>query len=284
LFGKYFSLNQKIPFVYTHHVHYTEYAKLHFKKRFISPFFARAWGTWFANLSDLVITPSLKMKSELEKYGVKKKIVILPTGINTKTFCKSTKNKKEIKKKLSDAPQTKILLFVGRLELEKKIPFLIKAFGEILKKHRDVILLLVGYGSLFKKLEGEIKKLGIENFVKFIGKVPYQEMPFYYQGSDIFVFSSLSETQGIVILEAEASGLPVVALRDDAFLDIVKNGKTGFLVKERDPKIFARYVLRILNNPQLYQKFSSASQKIAESFSEKKQAKKLLEIYQSLIK
>jgi len=284
LFAKYLSWRQKIPLVYTHHVQYAEYAKLHFKKRLIPPIFPKAWSAWFSNLSDLVIAPSLKIERLLKKSGVNKEIVVLPTGIDTRKFQKMIKNKEILKKKLNISPQTKILLFVGRLELEKNPIFLIKAFYEILKKRKDVILLMIGSGSLVKKIKKEIKKLEIGNSVKFIGRIPHQEIPFYYQGSDIFIFSSFTETQGIIILEAEACGLPVVILKDDAFLGIVKNGENGFLVKENSPKIFAKYVLRILGNPQLYQKLSLASQETAKSFSEEKQAKRLLEIYKSLVK
>lgn len=117
----------------------------------------------------------------------------------------------------------------------------------------------------------------------FTKAVPHKEIASYYQASDIFLFSSLTDTQGIVILEAIASGLPVVALKDDAFKEMVISKKNGFLIKKPLSEIFGKRVLEILNNPSLYQKFSIASQKIAQNFSEESQAKKLLKIYKSLI-
>lgn len=282
LFAKYISLNQKIPFVYTHHIQYAEYSKLYFKTNLFFPFFAKTWSKHFSDLADLVIAPSLKIKKLLKSYGVKRNIVVLPTGIDTKMFRKANK-KRELRNKLGISSKTKILLFVARMEIEKNPLFLIKTFKEILKKRKNIVLLMIGEGGYLKKLKQETKKMKLDKGVIFLGKIKHEEIPFYYQGSDIFVFSSLTETQGITILEAEACGLPVVALYDEIFLKEIKNNKNGFLVKKRDPKVFARYILRILENKYLYKKFSNASCKIAKSFSEKKQTKKLLDLYSKLI-
>ena len=88
----------------------------------------------------------------------------------------------------------------------------------------------------------------------------------------------------MVVLEAMASSLPVVALKDEVFKDIMIDNKNGFLVKKQSPEIFAQKVLKILNSPRLYKKFSFNSRKIVNGFSNEKQVKKLLKIYQELIK
>jgi len=284
LFAKYISSRQKIPLVYTHHIQYAKYAKLYFKRRLIPPFLARKWSKWFSNLSDLVIAPSFKIKHMLEDYGVKKKIIVLSTGIDTNVFKKSKEPKKLIRKKLNLPLQSKILLFVGRIEIEKNPSFLIQTLPRILKSRKDAVLLIIGEGSFRNALQKQVQKMNIEKSVIFTGKIPHSKIPFYYQSSDIFVFSSLTETQGIILLEAAACGLPIVALWDEAFLDVVQDKKNGFLVRKESPDIFAKKILYILNNPSIYMKFSSASQKIGQSFSEIKQTKKLLEIYNSLIK
>jgi len=282
--GKYVSLKQKIPFVYTHHTNLSEYAKFYLKENFITPYLAQIWSTWFSDFSDAVIAPSCKVKKILEGYGVKKKISIISTGVNIGLFKKCPEQKEILRKKIGVSSQTKILLFVGRMELEKNPLFLVEAFNEILKQINDVVLLMVGCGVYVNKAKKFAKRLGIEKSVIFTGKVPYSDIPSYYQGSDIFCFSSLTETQGIVILEAEAAGLPIVALKDDAFVDIVKNKENGFLVKELSPKVFAGDVIKILKNPGLYNSFSLSSQKIAKSFSEEKQTEKLLNLYKELLK
>jgi len=286
LLAKYIASRQKIPLVYTHHTHYPEYAKFYLKEKIITPFFAKYFSAWFANLADAIICPSFKMKKLLLEYGVKRKkpIYVLPTGVNLKIFKKSKKAGLKVRKKLKISPKAKVLIFVGRMGKEKNPEFLLKMMAEILKKREDVILLMVGDGPALKELQKIAKKLGVQKNVIFSGAIPHKEIPAFYQAADIFVFSSLTDTQGIVILEAIASGLPVVTLKDDAFKEMVINNKNGFLLKKIIPKIFAKKVLEILNKPSLYHKFSIASQKIARGFSEKNQAKKLLNIYKSLIR
>jgi len=167
---------------------------------------------------------------------------------------------------------------------EKNPSFLLYSMEEILKKFENIFLLMVGDGPILEKLKNLALKLKIEKNVIFTGAVPHSKIPEYYQAADIFVFSSQTETQGIVILEAIASGLPVVALKDEAFKEMVIENKNGFLIKKASPKNFAKKVLEVLKNPSLYKKFSLNSQKAISSFSEENQAKKLIKIYKSLLK
>jgi 1,2-diacylglycerol 3-alpha-glucosyltransferase len=281
--GKYVALRQKIPFVYTHHTHLEEYAKFYLKENFFTPSLAKTWTTFFCNFSDLIITPSQKIKNVLKGYGLKKRIIPLPTGVDLELFKQETLQKKFLRKKLNIDEKSKILMFVGRMEAEKNPLFLISSLKEVLKERGDVFLVMIGTGPYEKKAKEFAQNLGIGNSVKIIGKVLYQEIPSYYQGSDVFCFASLTETQGIVILEAEAAGLPIVVLKDDAFEGIVKDKINGFVVEKQKPEIFAKCILEILNNGKLYHKFSLASQEIAGFFSKEKQAKKILEIYSDLL-
>ncbi len=286
--GKYIASRHKIPLLYTHHTQYPDYAKFYLKEKILLPYLAQVVTTWFSNFSDAVIAPSYKIKKLLREYDVKKTIYILPTGIDTDIFKESPKERKNLREKLDVSFKTKLLLFVGRIGKEKNIEFLINMFKNVLEKSKiPVNLLIVGDGPYLEYFQQLSQKLKINSFIKFTGSVPYKEMPKYYQGADIFVFSSLTDTQGIVILEAMACGLPVVALKDNAFKNIVINNKNSFLINPEDNKkeqnIFAQKVLGLLNNPLLYKKFSNNSRQIAQQFSEKKQAKKLLEIYRTLI-
>ena len=286
LFAKYISNYQKIPLVYTHHTHYPEYAKFYLKERIITPLLARYFSAWFANQAQAILVPSYKMKRFLIEYGVKKTkpIYTLPTGVNLKIFKKSKEGFLKIRKKLKIPFGSRVLLFVGRMGEEKNPSFLLYSMEEILKKFENIFLLMVGDGPILEKLKNLALKLKIEKNVIFTGAVPHSEIPHYYQAADIFVFSSQTETQGIVILEAIASGLPVVALKDEAFKEMVIENKNGFLIKKASPKNFAKKVLEVLKNPSLYKKFSLNSQKVASSFSEENQAKKLIKIYKGLLK
>ncbi len=287
LLGKFIATRQKIPFIYTHHTHYPEYAKAYFKEEFIIPKIAKAWSAWFCEMADAVIAPSHKIENLLRGYGVKKPIYILPTGIDLKFFKKTGKSRKSarsLRKKLGLSGKDKLLIFVGRIGREKNIEFLVKAAAAVSKKRKDVKFLIVGAGPYLQKYETAAKKLGLDN-VTFTGAVPHKNLPFYYQAADLFIFASLTETQGIVILEAMASGLPVIALKDDAFKGIVADEKNGFLVDaESSPKFFIDKALEILDDGALHGKFSRASLKIAANFSEEKQAEKLAGIYKNSFK
>ena len=286
LLAKVIAKHQKIPLVYTHHTHYPEYAKIYLKEKVITPLLARFLSTRYANLADTIIAPSYKIKKLLREYGVKKKkpIHILSTGIDLKLFKKSKKNRLSLRKKLKISPKAKVLIFVGRMGKEKNVTFLLKSIKEVSKKEKDVILLMVGDGPFLANLQKMAEKMKLEDNILFTKNIPHLKIPAYYQAADIFVFSSLTETQGIVILEAIACGLPVVALEDSAFKGIAVNNKNSFLIKKALPTLFAKKVIELINNPSLCQQFSKASQKIVDNFSEEKQAERLITIYKELIK
>jgi len=286
LLAKVIAKHQKIPLVYTHHTHYPEYAKVYLKEKIITPFLARFLSTWYANLADAIIAPSYKIERLLREYGVKKKkpIHILSTGIDLKMFKKSEKNRLNLRKKLKISPETKVLIFVGRMGKEKNAAFLLKVTSEVLKKEPNILLLMIGDGSYLISLQKLAENLKIKKKVIFTKAIPHQEIPAYYQAADIFIFSSLTETQGIVMLEAIACGLPVVALADSAFEEIIIGNKNGFLIKKPLPRVFAKKVLELIDNPVLCQKFSKASQEIVNNFSEENQTEKLLTIYKNLLK
>ncbi len=284
--GKYAADKQGIPFVYTHHTQYSEYAKVYFKDKLILPRLAKMWSKLFANWADLVIAPSPKIEKMLREDGVEKRIAVLPTGIDLSIFKKSNKKRKEIREKLGIAPQTKVLFFAGRISEEKNVAFLIDALKETLKKRKDVRLLLAGLGPkpYLRKLIKKAEENKVRAFVRFLGLLPRKDMPSFYQAADIFVFPSLTETQGIVVLEADASGLPVVVLEDDAFKNIVVNNKNGFLIKNNSPSSFSAKILKILEDKDFYDKLSLGSRLIASRFSIEKQTEKLLNLYSSVLK
>jgi len=223
----------------------------------------------------------------LKSYGVKKRVEILPTGIDTDFFKTNKSARGKLRKKLNISQDTQILIYAGRIVEEKNIHFILESFIKLSKKKDNVILLLVGpalsTNPYIKKLKERISRAGIKDKVIFTGSIPHKDMPFYYQGSDIFLFTSLTDTQGIVILEAEACGLPIVALRDEAFTNIVEENKNCFLIRKANPDLFAKKILEILNNKNTWNNFSKKSHQIAQLFSEEKQAKNLLKIYKSLL-
>ena len=166
---------------------------------------------------------------------------------------------------------------------EKNLEFLIKMFREILNGKSNVLMLMVGDGPHLKNLYRIAKNLNLMKNIRFTGLISRETMPTFYQVADIFVFPSLTDTQGLVILEAIACGLPVVALKDDVLQEMVIDNKNGFLIEKSSAAIFAGQVLKILDDASLYERFSENSLKISRNFSNKNQAEKLLDIYKAAL-
>ena len=179
----------------------------------------------------------------------------------------------------------KVLLFVGRVAHEKNILFLLRMLKILLNKHPNSLLLITGEGPAEEDIRNEIKLLGITDNVKMIGYLDQMdELPACYSAADIFVFSSKSETQGIVLLEAMAQGTPVVAIAELGTASILFEGR-GALIAKDDTKHFSGRVDELLSDQGLHQRMSEEAFKYAKrNWSAKDQAKKLISFYSSVKK
>ncbi len=161
----------------------------------------------------------------------------------------------------------KIILFVGRIEPRKGLSTLLKAFEKLLKQGENVKLLVVGDTPLRKVFELKAQKFGSR--VKFLGKVTAEEIPGIYRASDVFVAPATGkESFGIVLIEALASGKPVVASDIDGYREIISHGVDGFLVEPGDADSLARHIEKILKNPELASKMGEMGRrKVMERYS-----------------
>jgi glycosyltransferase involved in cell wall biosynthesis len=286
LLAKHVSARQGIPLVYTHHTHYPEYAKAYLRERLVFPYLAQALSAWFSNTSDAVLAPSPKIKRLLRTYGVTKPIHVLPTGIKLTQFRKTRTSQdraRALRRRLDIDDSAQVLLFVGRMGREKNVEFLIRAFSELRAQRADVAFILVGDGPILPQLKSLAKELRLTEIV-FAGAIPHNEIAAWYQMSDLFVFASLTDTQGIVILEALASGLGVIALRDAAFADMVISGKNGLLTAPNaSPRVFAARVDMALSDRGLRRAFAGNALETARGFSQDAQTEKLSRIYERLV-
>ncbi len=280
LLGWQISRIKNVPFVGTYHTLWNRYTHYVLKGKLVTPKMAEVASKIFGNLCDLLIAPTPRVREELISYGVTKPIAVVGSGLDLARFAKAKKG--FLRGKLNLGKEEKILLFVGRLGKEKSADFLIKAFKAVLKENPKTSLVLVGDGSDKAKLEAQAKNLKIEKSVLFPGFVDPADMPEVYADADIFVFASQTETQGLVIPEAFASGLPAVVVEDPAFEGVVKDGYNGFLV-ERDTKAFAQKVSFLLQNTSDRERFSQNAASTAEEFSVEVMAEKLEKLYKGLV-
>lgn len=267
---------KSIPYIITYHTLWNKYTHYFLKGAIVKPKMMEVATRVFGNRSDMMLAPSKRVARELKAYGVKAPIEVVPSGINISRF----KNVEGgfLRKKLRLDQESKILLFVGRLGKEKSVDFLVEAFAGL--DNPDTYLVLVGDGPEKKALKDLARKLGVNDEVFFLGEVDHEDIPKVYKDSTIFVFSSRSETQGMVIPEALASSLPVVALKDPTIEEYVKNGKNGFIAKDKND--FVNKIKFLLTSPK-YSTFSSEAAKSALSMDSEESVQNLLKVYKKVL-
>lgn len=284
LLAKIVARQLKIPFFYTSHTLYPEYAKYWLiKNNKIFPFLMKGWLKFLGNACQGLIAPSVKMKKLLEEYGVKKPIFVLPTGLDFEKLEITHGENAAIRKKFNIPLEAKILLYVGRLTLEKNIPFLLEVFREIVKKRDDLYFVLIGEGYLSEALKKTTSKWGIESKVIFTGRIEWQEVIKIYRQAYLFLFASLTDTQGLIIIEASYFGVPIIALKDDCYEGMLIDGKNGYTVYPHQVSLFVEKISKLLEDRVLHQEFSKNAQEIAKNFSAENQARKLISIYQEVL-
>lgn len=225
-----------------------------------------------------VIAISNSVKRSLNKFELipSKKIFVLYNGIDYDKFFKIAESNKISKEKPI------VIGTVCRLETQKGISYLLLAMRIILTKFPSVQLEIVGDGSLLHELQSLTKDLGISNSVKFFGK--FADVIPFYKKMHIFVLPSLYEGFGIVLLEAMAAGIPVIATNVDGIKEVVIDGESGILIPARNPEAIADAVLKLIENPQLADKLVDAGLKRSKSFDIKEHVMKLENFYVNLLR
>lgn len=227
-----------------------------------------------------VVALTNHMKNAMAKY-CKKEIIIIPNGASMEDFGGLSKETARTKLKIS--PQEKVILFVGRIITLKGVEYLVEAFLTVKKKIQNVKLFLLGEGEQFQEVQSIVKKSKLVNEVIFTGNVPVEDIPCYMAASDIFVLPSLSEGFPLVIIEAMASGLPIVATKVTGLPEIVKDGENGFLVEAKNPDQIAEKVLLLLKDDNLRERISKINKERSKEYSLENVVDKLEKIYLEII-
>jgi len=226
--------------------------------------------------ADAVIALTEDMKREIKKI-CDRDIFVIPNGIDLEKF--KNLSKETLRKRLKIEEDEKMIIFVGTLRPVKGIKYLIKAMKLIIKENENVKLMLVGDGEEREELESLVVELDLKDCVKFIGRVQNEEIPRYMIASDVFVLPSFSEGFPVVILEAMASGLPIVATKVGGLPEIVKDGENGFLVEPKNPEEIAEKVLLILKGDKLRERISENNKKKVKEYSWERVSEQIEEVY-----
>lgn len=284
LIAKYVAKKEKLPLLHTYHTLFPEYVHYLGLPTGITRKMAEKASAIYCNMCDHIIAPSYEVKRELLRYGVKKDMTIIPTGVSVNSFLDNFDENdiENIKIKYGINKTEKILLFVGRLGKEKNIDFLIEVFSNLIKSgEKNIKMLLVGDGPYRETLEKKVEELNIKDKTIFAGYVDRTKIGVFYKAADIFIFSSLTETQGLVVLEAMAAEKPVVAIKASGVEDMIINDVTGFLT-ENSIFDFLEKLKILLSNDELYEKFSKNGRERAEDFNPTKVTEKMNNIYINL--
>ena len=259
-----------IPTIATYHTLLTEYfSYISTKHEKMSKRSIIKFTKWFFNKVDRVLVPSTSIKKILQKYGIKKPIDVVMTGIYLE------------KRRLSKKKKSKIptILHVGRICKEKRIDFVIKGFKRLLRR-RDARLVITSDGPDRDRLEKMVTDLGIEDKVTFTGYVSDRKRDQLYRDADVFVTASKTETQGIVLVEALSIGCPVVVQNSLGFKDVIKDGYNGFMFRSEGEMI--RKITKILDDKKLRNKFRFNGRESAKELTVEKTTDKLFDVYYDL--
>jgi 1,2-diacylglycerol 3-alpha-glucosyltransferase len=280
LFGLAVAKRFRLPYVHTYHTLYPEYVHYVWETRFTRAM-AERLSRDFCDQCDLVLAPSTKIEKVLKEWGVTRPVVVLPTGVDAGRFAATDPAEAARLRVRFGIPEgDRLLIFVGRLGREKNIQLLIEAMALI--KTPGARLLVIGNGPYRSELDRRIARLGVGDRVTFTGYLQREDVAAAYAASDAFFFASTSETQGLVLAEAMASGLPVVAVDDLAVADAVADGVNGFLVPERAEDLAAA-ADRVLGDPEMRARMSAESLKRADALCIDRMAEKLAGVYTDLI-
>lgn len=225
---------------------------------------------------DIVATPTKTAADLMKKSKFEKNINIVSCGIDLVRF--NPKNDGSALKKHFNIPNgCKILLYVGRLDKEKRVEIILRAIPQIAKKV-DVHFVIAGVGKLRKTFERKAQKFGIRDRITFTGFVKNADLPNLYRVADLFVIAGIAELQSIVTMEAMASGLPVLAVNKMALPELVHDSENGYLFKDGDSRAIAEKASKILSDEKLRARMSKKSLEIIKNHD----INKTLEKYESL--
>lgn len=271
----------KIPLVGTFHTliqYATHYLFKNKHLQDISQDIAWKYLRWYYNSCDITIVPTKTIASLVKKNGFKN-VHVIPNGVDLKRFQNDNiKCSREMWDLEKDDPT---FLFLGRLVKEKNLDVLIKGAKYMRKELPNMKILIAGEGPAKEYYIDLARRHKVEKYVKFLGFVPEEKIAELYKCSDVFVFPSKFETQGLSGIEAMANGKPIVGANYLAIKELVKDDKNGYLFDPDDPKDCAEKAIKAYHNKE---KLSKGSLRLVQKYSIENTTNQLLEIYEKLLK
>ncbi len=273
----------QLPVIETYHTYFEEYLHHYVPllPRTLMRFVARHFTRSQCSALNALVVPSGAMEQALLDYGVACPMHIIPTGMEMERF--QGGDGARFRQRLNIGPKQPTLVHVGRVAHEKNIDFLLRMVRQVLAQQPDTIFILAGEGPALSHCKSYAASLGVLNNMRFVGYLQRDtELLDCYKAGDLFVFSSRTETQGLVLLEAMALGTPVVSTAYMGTVDIVKPQRGARLAPD-DEAGFANIVVQLLRNPGERAAMSLAAREYAASWSSEAMVTRMTTLYRSMI-
>ena len=274
---------KRLPLIYTYHTSITDYT--HYIKFIGGTGLIKRAASWFSkastDLGDQIVVPSPKFQRLLITQKVKQPITVIPNGIDLSMF-KTAKNPGALRNRLGISADAPILLTVGRMDPEKRLEFIVEAFDLIADRVPNAHLVFAGDGGSRKSVEEKASATRASDRIHFLGMVNRAELPDIFHDASVFVSASTTEVHPISVIEAIASGLPLVAVQDEAFEGMLDDGMNGYAVP-LDVKKYADVLADLLPDRERLNRFGAHSMMLSEKYSIEAQVKALEKLYTEAI-
>jgi len=278
--GRKIARELRVPVVETYHTFFEEYLHHYVPllPRSVARGFARGVSLRQCNAVDAVIAPSRQLADVLVGYGVERPVHVIPTGLNLEEF--SGGDRAAFRSRHGIPGDRPVMLLVGRVAHEKNIAFLLRVLEAVRASVPNVLFVIAGEGPAREALRRRVTVDGLDENVLFVGYLDRRtELRDCYRAADVFVFASRTETQGLVLLESLALGVPVVSTAVLGTKEVLE-GAAGALVVEEDVGEFAAAVTRVLTQPAVRARLAAAAREfVAARWSSSEMARRLMRLY-----
>jgi 1,2-diacylglycerol 3-alpha-glucosyltransferase len=273
----------RVPVIETYHTYFEEYLHHYvpLMPRAVMRLVARRFTVAQCNVLDALVVPSRAMEQALLDYGVQCPMHIIPTGMEMDRFAGG--DGQRFRAQLGIAPGQPVLVHVGRIAHEKNIDFLFRMFAIVVRAKPGAVFVVAGEGPALASCKAYVRSLGLAQQVRFVGYLSRErELLDCYRAGDLFVFSSKTETQGLVLLEAMALGVPVVSTAHMGTADIL-NPQRGAHIATDDENEFATIVVRLLEDAPRRAEMSIEARAYAATWSATAMADRLAGLYSAVV-
>lgn len=278
-----------IPMIQTCHTYFEQYINFYLPMlpREFAKKLARRLTFHLFKHADAIITPTEPMKAVLQSYGITCPITVVPTGIPEEDFAGIDKAaERRASQWLLRFPQLegkKILLYVGRIGQEKNIDFLLEVVERVRRTVPESYLVLAGNGPYLEAFRAKVTARGLDDAVLCLGYVNRTDLKHLYALADVFTFASVTETQGLVTIEAMMCGTPAVAIGKMGTVEVMAGDNGGYMVEE-DTDLFTAAVLKLLTDPVLYAAKSAEARTYSQNWTALRMAKRIEAMYERVLR